>query len=167
MKFVTVGTSNVGFDRLIKKMDEIAGKSDEEIIMQIGGTKYKPINAQWFTFLDDEKMSDFYSKANMIITHDGAGTLLIALSLGKPIVVVPRLKKYNECSYANKFDLAEVLRKNNRAIVVYDIEQLEEAIQKVTSLQYRTIERNTRLISFLREYITTLDGGIKNDYKRH
>ena len=38
MIFVTVGMHTAGFERLVKKMDEIAGKIDEEVIMQIGGT---------------------------------------------------------------------------------------------------------------------------------
>jgi UDP-N-acetylglucosamine transferase subunit ALG13 len=167
MIFVTVGTTNLCFDRLIKKMDEIAGRINEEIIMQIGNTKYKPINAQWFAFLDDKKMLDFYNKADVIIAHDGAGTLLISLSLNKPIVVVPRLKKYDECGYGNKFDLAETLGDSGRVIVVYDVKLLEEAIEKAKSLKCKTIERNSKLISFLREYINTLDRDMKDDNKRY
>jgi UDP-N-acetylglucosamine transferase subunit ALG13 len=47
MIFVTVGTHYQGFDRLIRKMDEIAGKIEEDVIMQIGSTQYKPINAKY------------------------------------------------------------------------------------------------------------------------
>ena len=42
MIFVTVGTHDQGFKRLVKKMDEIAGQIDEEVVMQIGSTDYKP-----------------------------------------------------------------------------------------------------------------------------
>ena len=38
MILVTVGTHVLGFDRLVKKMDEIASKIDEEVIIQIGNT---------------------------------------------------------------------------------------------------------------------------------
>ena len=51
MIFVTTGTHSQGFDRLIQKMDEIAGKINEEVIMQIGSAKYKPKNAKFFNFI--------------------------------------------------------------------------------------------------------------------
>ena len=51
MIFVTDGTHYQGFDRLITKMDEVAGKIDDEVAIQIGSSKYHPKNAKWFTFL--------------------------------------------------------------------------------------------------------------------
>ena len=76
MIFVTVGTHNQGFERLIKKMDEIAGRIDEEIIMQIGYTNYKPKNTKFFEFLGFHDLIEMYQKADIIITHGGAGSLL-------------------------------------------------------------------------------------------
>jgi len=164
MIFVTIGTY-IGFDRLVKKMDEIASNLNEEVVMQIGNTKYEPKNSKWFKFLDNEKIDELYNKADIIIAHDGAGTLLSAISLNKPTVIVPRLKKYGECEYENKFDLAEALKNKGRIVVIYDVEQLKDAIQKVKSLVYMPSERDKRLISFLKEYIATLDRGIKNGKK--
>jgi len=40
MIFVTVGTHDQGFERLVKKMDEIAGQIDEEVVIQVGYTDY-------------------------------------------------------------------------------------------------------------------------------
>lgn len=42
MIFVTIGTHPGQFDRLIKKIDEIAPQIDEEIIIQTGFTNYVP-----------------------------------------------------------------------------------------------------------------------------
>ncbi|MDI6655433.1 MAG: beta-1,4-galactosyltransferase, partial [Candidatus Hydrothermarchaeota archaeon] len=44
MIFVTVGTHNQSFERLVKKADEIAGKIGEKVVIQTGHTKYKPKN---------------------------------------------------------------------------------------------------------------------------
>lgn len=162
MILVTVGATPLGFERLVKKMDEIAGRLNEEVIMQIGGTKYVPKHAKWYTYIDNEKMVEFYNETNIIIAHDGAGTLLMTLILNKPIVVVPRLKKYYECDYENKFDLAEALKDMNRVIVVYDIEKLEESIESAKSLKYGKFVQNKKLISFLKGYIKELDEGIKS-----
>jgi beta-1,4-N-acetylglucosaminyltransferase len=162
MILVTVGATPIGFERLVKKMDEIAGRLNEEVIMQIGGTKYIPKYAKWYAYIDNEKMLEFYKEANIIIAHDGAGTLLMTLTLNKPTVVVPRLKKFNECYYENKFDLAEALKDTNRVIVVYDIEKLEESIKGAKSLKNGKFVQNKQLISFLKGYIKELDEGIKS-----
>ncbi len=163
MIFVTVGTY-YGFDRLIKKMDEVAGILHEVVVMQIGNSKYEPKNSQWFKFVDTEKIRELFNKADIIVAHDGAGTLLEVISLNKPTVVVPRLMKYGECEYDNKFDLALALKKEGKVVVVYDIEQLEDTIQKIKSHKYEKSkrEKDERLISFLKEYIINLDRGINS-----
>jgi len=153
MIFVTVGTHYQGFERLIKKMDEIAKEIDDEVVMQIGYTKYEPKNAKWFRFLEYEKMLEFYNKADVIVCHAGAGTLLEALSFGKPIVVVPRLKKFDEHVDDQQLELAEALENMEKAIAVYDIENLKDAIQKAKYLKYKPIRKDKRLVNFLKEYL--------------
>jgi beta-1,4-N-acetylglucosaminyltransferase len=165
MILVTVGATPTGFERLVKKMDEIAGRINEEVIIQIGGTKFIPKHAKWFTYVDNEKMLELYKEANIVIAHDGAGTLLTTLILKKPTVVVPRLKKYHECYYENKNDLAEALKDINKVIVVYDIEKLEESIESAKSLKFETFTQSKKLISFLKAYIKELDEGIKSGIK--
>lgn len=158
MIFVTVGTHYQGFERLIRKMDEIAGKIDDEVVMQIGYTDYEPKNAKWFKFLEKEgDILDLYKKANIIVAHAGAGTLLTALSFGKPLVVVPRLKKFGEHVDDQQLELAEALEKMGRAIAVYNAEDLEEAIKKAKSLKYKPIQKEKRLINFLREYLRGIE----------
>ena len=158
MIFVTVGTHYQGFERLIKKMDEIAGKIDEEVIMQIGFTQYEPKNAKWFRFVEtEEDILELYKKADIIVAHAGAGTLLTALSLGKPLVVVPRLKKFGEHVDNQQLELAEALESMGKAISIYDIEKLEDAIKIAMSMKSRPLRRNRRLINFLKEYLRRVE----------
>lgn len=51
MILVTTGLAVKGmeFTRLIKKMDDIAGKIDDEVVMQIGTVPYEP-HASFFPF---------------------------------------------------------------------------------------------------------------------
>ena len=157
MIFVTVGTHSQGFERLIKKMDEIASKINEEVIAQIGSTSYRPKNMIFFTFVGDEKrLVELYKKARVIVTHGGVGTILTALGYEKPLVVVPRLKKFNEVVDDHQLELAEVLGRNGRAIVVYDIRYLENALKKVPKLKYKENIKSSLLISFLKDYVEEL-----------
>ncbi|MDH7508576.1 MAG: PssE/Cps14G family polysaccharide biosynthesis glycosyltransferase [Methanomassiliicoccales archaeon] len=158
MIFVTVGTHNQGFERLIKKMDEIAGKIDQEVVMQIGSTDYEPKNAKWFKFIESEDdVLGYYEKADVIVAHAGAGTLLTALSLGKRVIVVPRLKKFEEHIDDQQIELAEALSREGKIIAVYDIEELERALREVKKLEPAAVERDMRLIEFLKEYIRGLE----------
>ncbi len=158
MIFATVGTHYQGFERLIKKMDEIAGRISDEIIMQIGFTQYEPKNAKWFRFLEkEEDILELYKKADIIVAHAGAGTLLTALSFGKPLVVVPRLKKFGEHVDDQQLELAEALESMGKAISVYDVEELENAIKRAMSMKYRPIKRNKKLVNFLKEYLRGIE----------
>ena len=158
MIFVTVGTHYQGFERLIRKMDEIASKIDDEVVMQIGFTQYEPKNAKWFRFLENEEdILELYKKADIIVAHAGAGTLLTALSFGKPLVVVPRLKKFGEHVDDQQIELAEALKSMGLAIPVYDVEELENAIKKAISMKAKSVKRNKKLVNFLKEYLRGLE----------
>jgi len=158
MIFVTVGMHYQGFKRLIKEMDEIARKIDEKVIMQVGYTKYQPKNAEYFTFVDDdEKIIGYFKRARVIVSHCGAGTLLNALTLGKPIVVVPRLKKFGEHVDDQQLELAEVLSDAGKVIAVYKIERLEEALKKIDKLRFVNVGKDKKLVNFLKEYIGGLE----------
>ena len=151
MIFVTVGTHYHGFERLVKKMDEIAAKIDEEVIMQIGYADYEPKNARWFKFLNYDEITTFYRKANLIVSHAGAGTLLDILNLDKPCIIVPRLKKYGEISDDRQIELAKALEGRKRGIIVYNVSDIGTEMFKVSILENKEIEGKS-LINFLKNY---------------
>lgn len=151
MIFVTVGTHYQGFERLIKKMDEIAGNIDEEVVAQIGSTKYEPKNMTYFSFTEDEEQFlELCKKARIIITHAGIGNLFKIHSFQKPAIIVPRSKKFNEVVDDHQLEITEVLKNEEEAVVVYDIEDLEDALKKAKKI---SIKENKKLVNFLKNYI--------------
>jgi UDP-N-acetylglucosamine transferase subunit ALG13 len=153
MIFITVGTHFHGFERLIQEMDLIAGKIDEEVIAQIGSTKYQPKNLKYFTYLTEEQISKYFTESRIIVTHAGAGTLLTILKYNKPVIIVPRLKKYNEIIDNHQLELAEVLKNRNNVIIVYDIKNLKDALTKTEKLTYTEYKQKKELVFFLKNYI--------------
>jgi beta-1,4-N-acetylglucosaminyltransferase len=150
MIFVTVGMHYQGFERLICKMDEIAGKIDEEVVMQIGSTQYIPKAAKYFEFVDsDLTIMAHFKNARVIVSHAGAGTLLNALNLGKPIIVVPRLKMFGEHIDDQQLELAEALSTQGRAIAINDINELEESLMKIGDMQLE-VKKDKKLIYHLK-----------------
>jgi UDP-N-acetylglucosamine transferase subunit ALG13 len=155
MILVTVGTHYLGFERLIKKIDEISCNLNEEIIAQIGNTKYIPKNIKYFRFIEDEKkFLDIIKKSRVVISHAGAGTILTLSRYNKQMIIVPRLKKFNEHVDNHQMELAEYLEKEKKVPVVYDIEKLSSVIDKITNIK---LESNNQLGIFLKNYIMILN----------
>jgi beta-1,4-N-acetylglucosaminyltransferase len=157
MILVTVGTHILGFERLVRKMDDIAGKIDEEVIIQIGYTSYKPKHAKFFDFLSYKEMDQMISEARVIVTHGGAGTILSALALGKTVVSVPRLKEYNEVYVDHQLDLVYTLANQKRIIAVYNLDVLEKVLKdNMSTISGNSGRNGQQLINFLKRYINTL-----------
>lgn len=130
MIFVTVGNHNQGFDRLIVKMDEIAGKIDEEVIMQIGYTNYKPLNADYFSFIDSfEEIKRLNRDSRVVVSHAGAGSILTALKQKTPVIAVPRLQKYNEHINDHQLEIAHAMSDDKNITIVYNVESLEDCFK--------------------------------------
>lgn len=138
-------------------MDEIAGKIDEEVIMQIGYTEYEPVNAEWFKFKDISGIKEYYEKADIIVAHAGAGTLLDSLSFEKSVVAVPRRKKYGEHIDDQQLELTEVLEKSGKVLAVNDIETLDSTITKALKTENPVLKTDKSLSNYLNKYIGGFD----------
>ncbi len=96
MIFVTVG-SQLPFDRLIKAVDQWAGfNSSQSVFAQIGLSDYRPQYIDYCQMLTPKDYEAYCQKADLIISHAGTGTILSALEIGKPLLMMPRLKNAGE-----------------------------------------------------------------------
>jgi exopolysaccharide biosynthesis glucuronosyltransferase PssE len=93
MIFVTVG-HELRFDRLIQALDRWSSEnSKQEIFAQVaelGDTGYAPKNFEWKNFLTPEEFRDKFQQADFVVAHAGMGTIITAMTLKKPLVIVPR-----------------------------------------------------------------------------
>jgi UDP-N-acetylglucosamine transferase subunit ALG13 len=130
--FITVGNANQKFGRLIGAVEKLANQGyffNENIIIQIGHNM--PINSRYceeIKFIPMYKFVEMISKANLVISHGGAGTLFHVLSEGKIPVVMPRRKKYEEHVDDHQTDIVRALSRERRIIPAYEPEELADAI---------------------------------------
>ncbi|HFR3671705.1 TPA: glycosyltransferase, partial [Streptococcus suis] len=98
MIFVTVGTHEQQFNRLIKEIDLLKknGSINDEIFIQTGFSTYEPKYCTWKNLLSYSEMEDYMLKADIVVTHGGPASFMDAMSKGKTTIVVPRQKKYGE-----------------------------------------------------------------------
>jgi len=146
-----------GFPRLIKKMDEISKFLDEEVVIQLGKTDFVPKHAEYFTYVDEEDYINLLERARLIICHAGIGTILTAYEYDTPFIIVPRLQKYQEHFDDHQMEIAKKLDEEGIGSVVYDVENLETAINKIDEKKMKKLDKEKNLVKNLRNYLTELE----------
>lgn len=130
MIFVTLGTQDKQFKRLLEAVDNL--KTDEEIIVQSGSTdyKFKKDNVKKRKYMSQKAMDENIKNARVIITHAGVGTIIHGLELNKKMIVAARLKKYNEHVNDHQLDILNEFAKDGYILKLDDFSKLEELINK-------------------------------------
>lgn len=131
MIFVTVGTHEQPFNRLIKEIDNLKQKGiiKEEVIIQTGFSTYEPRYCKWEKIFPYEKMLEYVREARIVITHGGPASFIMALQEGKIPIVVPRQKKFNEHINDHQLEFCTYVAENMKNIIlICDIEKLENTI---------------------------------------
>ena len=127
MIFVTVGTHEQPFNRLIKEVDRLVaeGKIKEKVVIQTGFSTYIPKYCEWHKMMSFNEMQTAYQTARIIITHGGPSSFLEALQYGKVPIVVPRQVEFNEHINNHQVDFVNLIAKQmNNIIPVYQIDDL-------------------------------------------
>lgn len=131
MIFVTVGTHEQPFDRLIRKVDALKkqGVIQEEVIMQTGFSTYEPEYCQWSKLLPYKQMIQNVADARIVITHGGPASFIMPLQVGKTPIVVPRQKQFDEHVNDHQLEFArQVAQRMGTIIPVEDIDTLGTVI---------------------------------------
>jgi len=97
MILVTVGTQ-IPFDRLIGYVDEWSKETNYEskIIAQIGSSNYTSTTLEVFKSVDPIEFERYINECELIVSHAGMGSILTALRVQKPIVILPRKAELGE-----------------------------------------------------------------------
>ena len=132
MIFLTVGTL-FPFDRLVKAVDDALDEdlTDKEVLAQIGRRGYRPHNMEYVEIMEKGSFSSYFQKASFIISHAGIGTIAMAFKYGKPLLVMPRLKRYREHVNDHQVDTARKFEELGHILAVYDVKDLPDGIHKL------------------------------------
>ena len=124
MVFVTAGTQ-LPFDRLVEAVDKIAaGYPDVKFVVQALNSQYNVKNIQVVDFLSSGDFSKHVDNARLIISHAGMGTIISALVKKKPIIVMPRLHKFNEHRNDHQLGTAVQMDADGYVYVAYSEDEL-------------------------------------------
>ena len=139
MIFVTVGTHEQQFNRLIEYIDKLKkdGKIEEDIIIQTGFSTYEPKYCTWSKLIPYSEMEQNVADAKIVITHGGPASFIMPLQIGKIPIVVPRQKKFDEHVNDHQVEFAKNMAKRMGTIIpIVDIEDLGKTIIDYDSIVF-------------------------------
>lgn len=135
MIFVTVGTHEQPFNRLVKYMDKWAAEHDEDVIMQTGFSTYEPKHCEWSKLYPYSQMVELVEKARIVITHGGPSSFIMPLQIGKIPIVVPRKKEFDEHVNDHQVDFSKAVAERQKNIIVaLEVSNLSKVIPEYDSI---------------------------------
>lgn len=133
MIFVTVGTHEQQFDRLVKAVDNLRaeGVLADPVFIQTGYCEYVPEYCEYVRFLSFEDIAKYMRDADVVITHGGPSSFIEAMAAGKVPVVVPRKGSLGEHVNDHQADFVRQVAERKGGIVpCYEVSDLPSAIEK-------------------------------------
>ena len=155
MIFVTVG-HQTPFDRLVRLVDDWAGRSGATVFGQTGCSQYRPRHMESTDFLSTQEFERRLDQCNAIVAHAGTGTIIQALLRQKPILVLPRLASKGETRNDHQIGTARYFEQAGQLKAAYDDAEflrLLDDIETIPAGQSVSDTASGALIGRLRQFI--------------
>lgn len=161
MIFITIGSRNFQFNRLLKAADEAIENKliTDEVFAQSGSSDYQIKNFCYTEFLNHDEYTSQIEKCDIVITHGGTGAIINSVKLGKRVIAVPRLAMYDEAVDDHQLQLVRAFEKNDIVTPCYECtaENLAEAIILAKHCKVKKYSSNTKnLIDSINEFIINI-----------
>lgn len=122
MIFVTVGTHEQPFNRLVECIDNLKRDAviQEDVVIQTGFSTYEPKYCTWKNLFSYQEMLKLVGEARIVITHGGPSSFIMPLQIGKTPIVVPRQHKFNEHVNDHQVSFSKAVADRMGTIIVVD-----------------------------------------------
>lgn len=120
------------FDRMVRAVDEWAGEHRrEDVFAQIGPTDWQPDHVRWTRFLQPPEFAERIAEAKVIVAHAGMGSIITALTTGKPILVMPRRGDLRETRNDHQVATARRFQQLGKVAVAFDENELKSRLDRL------------------------------------
>lgn len=93
---------------MVLVVDEWASLASETVVAQVGPSKIECKHIKAVQFFEPIEFEHYLERASLVVAHAGMGSILTALTNGKPIIVMPRRANLGE--HRNNHQLSTVER---------------------------------------------------------
>jgi len=132
MIFVTVGTHEQQFNRLLKEIDNLKaiGIISEDVFIQRGYSRYIPRSCRSADFISYYDILENIRKARIVIMHAGPSSIMDCINNGKVPIVIPRQKRYKEHIDDHQVNFCKKIESIFPVSIIYDIKDLADRIER-------------------------------------
>ena len=156
MIFVTLGTQDKPFERLLASIEEQIEKGNiiEEVVVQAGYTKFSTEKMQVFDLVDREEFVRLVNECDILITHGGVGSILTGLKNNKKVIACPRLYKYGEHMNDHQMQIVSVFAKEGYLLEYQENDDLGEVLKRVADFSPKKFASNTeKFVNMIEQFI--------------
>ena len=159
MIFVTLGTQDKPFERLLVAIDKAIEKGaiKDKVIVQAGYTKYQSKNMEIFDYIDNEKFEELVKKCDLLIAHGGVGSILSGVTNEKKVIAAARLEKFGEHVNDHQIQIIEEFVRIGYILELKDFKRLDKVINQMKRFKPKKFHTKTRnMINLLEKYIDSI-----------
>lgn len=145
MIFVSLGTQDKSFIRLLMKIDEMIETKmiQDEVIVQAGSTKYESKNMKVLNFIPMNEFNTYIEKCDFMITHAGVGTIINGINHGKKVIAVARREKYGEHENDHQVEITTKFEDMGYIIGCIEVDELENKYNLLDDLTVKPYQSNS------------------------
>ena len=159
MILVLLGTQHNEFTRLLQEIDECikSKKIEEDVNVQAGFTKYESKKMRIFDMIPKIDLDEFVERADLVITHGGVGSIIMALNKNKKVIAVPRLHEYGEHVNDHQRQIIKVFSEKGYLIGVQNVEDMPEALKDIKTFVTKKYENNNHeMLNYIENFIANI-----------
>lgn len=151
MIFVTVGTNEARFDRLLAALDDLPDGTD--LFVQHGPSAVRPTGATCVDYMSFDELAEKMRQARAVVTHAGVGSVLTALLNGTRPIVVPRLQRFGEAVDDHQVHFGRRAQSAGLVTLVEDVAELADAVARHQESPPSPPRPDERLVEDLRGFL--------------
>jgi UDP-N-acetylglucosamine transferase subunit ALG13 len=147
------------FDRLVRAVDDWARKRERnDVFAQVGPNGWTPSYIRWEHHLEPLRFREVMAQSELIVSHAGMGSIIGALELRKPIIVMPRRADLRETRNDHQIATARRFSEMGYIRVALEREELERQLDEINSTCLQAAggvssPKQTQLITTLRQFV--------------
>ncbi|MHA2939509.1 glycosyltransferase [Vibrio sp. RC27] len=147
--FVTLGTNDYKFDRLLERISKLSIYQDERVkwIIQTGKSTLTnpPANYEVYDLLPRDQVGGIVKDASLVVSHCGIGSIHLVLSYSKKTMFFPRVAEHNEFSDDHQLQIANEIRNVNFDVIFPEDEFTDITYEELC--QYRIYDEERDIIN--------------------